>query len=113
MENKKTKLTISGNPKKSFKNFNTSKNIDKKTVVIDKQKNKPSGKGVYNKSSGFRSGTSTFKKNFHSKSSFIPKTPLGTSDFERRKLAEQRATKRIKNDNEKDKKTKLGSKKKR
>ena len=111
MENKKTKLTISGNPKKSFKNFNTSKNIDKKTVVIDKQKNKPSGKGVYNKPSGFRSGTSTFKKNFHSKSSFIPKTPLGTSDFERRKLAEQRATKRIKNDNEKDKKTKLGSKK--
>ena len=111
MENKKTKLTISGNPKKSFKNFNTSKNIDKKTVVIDKQKNKPSGKGVYNKPSGFRSGTNTFKKNFHSKSSFIPKTPLGTSDFERRKLAEQRATKRIKNDNEKDKKTKLGSKK--
>ena len=40
MENKKTKLTISGSPKKSFKNFNHQKNQNKKTVVIDKnQKN--------------------------------------------------------------------------
>ena len=49
MENKKTKLTISGSPKKSFKNFDLSKNQNKKTVVIDKQKNKPSSKGVHNK----------------------------------------------------------------
>jgi len=111
MEEKKTKLTISGNPKKSFKNFDPSKNKDNKTVIIDKQRNKTSGKGVYNKPSGFRSETNNLKKNFHSKPSFIPKNPLGTSDFERRKLAEQRATKRIKNESEKDKKTKLGSKK--
>ena len=37
MENKKTKLTISGNLKKSFKNFGTSKNQGKKTVVIEKK----------------------------------------------------------------------------
>ena len=110
MENKKTKLTISGSPKKSFKNFDLSKNQNKKTVVIDKQKNKPSSKGVHSKTTGFRSANN-FKKNFHSKSNFVPKAPLGTSDFERRKLAEQRATKRLKSDNEKDKKTKLGPKK--
>ena len=40
MEKKKTKLTISGNPKKSFKKFET-KNQAKKTVVIEKQINKP------------------------------------------------------------------------
>ena len=38
MEKKKTKLTISGNPKKSFKKFET-KNQAKKTVVIEKQIN--------------------------------------------------------------------------
>ena len=38
MENKKTKLTISGSTKKSFKNFKE-KLKDKKTVIIDKKKN--------------------------------------------------------------------------
>ncbi len=36
MENKKTKLTISGSPKKTFKNFESSKTKGKKTVVIEK-----------------------------------------------------------------------------
>ena len=40
MENKKTKLTISGNTKKSIKNFNFVKNKGKKSVVIEKQSNK-------------------------------------------------------------------------
>ena len=44
MENKKTKLTISGKPKKSFNDFNTSKIQGKKTVVIDKKPNKFFGK---------------------------------------------------------------------
>jgi len=35
------------------------------------------------------------------KPSFTSKTPAGTNDFERRKLAEQRATKRLKGDLEK------------
>ena len=52
-------------------------------------------------------------KKFSFKVKFCSQTPLGTSDFERRKLAEQRATKRLKSDNEKDKKTKLGPKKER
>ena len=40
MENKKTKLTISGNPKKTVQNFSQSRPIGKKTVVIDKQQGK-------------------------------------------------------------------------
>ena len=36
MENKKTKLTISGNPKKSYKNFEPPKNKGRKTVIIEK-----------------------------------------------------------------------------
>ena len=50
-------------------------------------------------------------KNFGMKPNFTPKVPA-TSDFERRKLAEQRATKRLKGESEiKDKKAKIGSKK--
>ena len=37
MENKKTKLTISGNTKKSFSNFNANKSQGKKTVIIEKK----------------------------------------------------------------------------
>ena len=37
MENKKTKLTISGTTKKSFKNFKETSFKDKKTVIIDKK----------------------------------------------------------------------------
>ena len=40
MENKKLKLTISGKPKKSFKNFETSKSQGKHSVVIEKPQNK-------------------------------------------------------------------------
>ena len=94
MENKKTKLTISGNPKKSFKSFDGSKNQRKKTVVIDRQSKRPTGKASFNKSSSFRSTPNNSKKNFSLKPNFSPKTSTSTSDFERRKLAEQRATKR-------------------
>ena len=44
MENKKTKLTISGGPKKSFKNIDNLNNQGKKTVIINKQSPKFSGK---------------------------------------------------------------------
>ena len=50
MEKKKTKLTISGNPKKSFKNFDSAKNQTKKTVIIERQTNKPVNKSNLGKS---------------------------------------------------------------
>jgi len=110
MEKKKTKLTISGNPKKSFKKFET-KNQAKKTVVIEKQINKPINKNNFNKSFGLKS-SSNFKRGPNFKSNLSSKISTITSDFEKRKLAEQRATKRLKEDKEiKDKKSKLGSKK--
>ncbi len=112
MDNKKTKLTISGRTKKTFKNFDSSKNLGKKTVVIGKKTSKPFNKGNFNKPSGTRPLSSNFKRDKVSKPSFNSKILSTTSDFERRKLAEQRATKRLKGDTDnKDKKTKLGTKK--
>ena len=103
MDNKKTKLTISGNPKKTFKNFDSTKNQGKKTVVIGKSINKPKN---------FKSSTPNFKKGSSIKNNLQTKNSPVTSDFERRKLAEQRATKRLKGSTEnKEKKTKLGTKK--
>ena len=111
MENKKTKLTISGNPKKSFKDFNPQKSQGKKTVVIDRDKPSFINKG--NKNKAFSSKpSSNFKKGPNLKSNFSTKFAPAIGDFERRKLAEQRARKRLKGDeNEKDKKSKLSSKK--
>ncbi len=111
MENKKTKLTISGNPKKTFKNFNTNKSQGKKTVIIDKQKSGYTNKGSFYKQSLSKSSPS-FKKEKNFKSGFAPKISTAVTDFERRKLAEQRATKRLKEDTEgKEKKSKSGTKK--
>ena len=111
MDKKKTKLTISGSPKKSFENLDSSKTKGKKTVIIEKKTGRPSGKVGFAKSfvsktssPNFKSGSS-FKPNFHTKTSSV------ASDFERRKLAEQRATKKLKGDADSEKKNKLGTKK--
>ncbi len=97
MENKKLKLTISGKPKKSFKNFEATKSQGKHSVVIEKSQNNFSKKG------------SSFRPN---KSRFSTKVQVNSNDFEKRKLAEQRATKRLKDDaSTRDRKLKSGTKK--
>ena len=112
MENKKTKLTISGSSKKPFKNFDSSKNQGKKTVIIDNHSKKPFSKGVFKNTPSSRFSSISQKKGNFQKNNFPSKTTQITSDFEKRKLAEQRATKRLKEENDnKDKKTKLGTKK--
>ncbi len=111
MENKKTKLTISGNPKKTFKNLGTSKTQGKKTVIIEKKTGKTSGKSGFTRTFNSRSSAPNFKHGISSKPNFPQKTSSSTSDFERRKLAEQRATKKLKNETDNDKKTKLETKK--
>ncbi len=111
---KKTKLTISGSAKKSIRNIEIAKTQGKNSVVIEKQSSKFS-----NRSGSFRSGgnkpkiSSASNKEALSKPTFTSKSFPSTNDFERRKLAEQRATKRLKGDNEgKDKKfLKSGTKK--
>ena len=115
MVNKKTKLTISGIAKKSIKNIEIAKTQGKKSVLIDKSK-----KNFVKKGSSFRSSgaggrskpISSFNRGVPLKPSLGAKTPPITNDFERRKLAEQRATRRIKSDNEgKEKKQKIGTQK--
>ena len=69
------------------------------SVVIDKTQNKFAKKG------------SSFRPN---KTKFSTKVQVNPNDFEKRKLAEQRATKRLKDDaSKKDKKLKSGTKKER
>ena len=99
---KKTKLTISGGiAKKSIRNIDKAKNLGKNSVIIEKQTGKFTSRG-----GSFKSNPSKIKNNFTSnkgtfgKPDYIPKSPPLTSDFERRKLAEQRATKRLKEENE-------------
>ena len=111
METKKTKLTISGKPRKNFyDNQGLTNNKKKQKFVSEKKFSKP-----FNKTN---SGPSKFtKKPFSGKPSFPPKSgkpsfPSKISDYERRKLAEQRATKKIKGDNkDKDNKNKFSTKK--
>ena len=110
---KKTKLTISGTAKKSFKNIEIAKTQGKNSVVIEKQPSKFPSKGGSSRPGSFKpKTTSIFNRDAPTKSSFASKSPPITNDFERRKLAEQRATKRLKGDENKDKKTlKAGTKK--
>ncbi len=111
---KKTKLTISGSAKKSIKNIEIAKTQSKNAVVIEKQTGKFTNRGgSFRPSSGKPKPASSFSRGTGIKPSFEPKSPPITNDFERRKLAEQRATKRLKGDSDgKDKKTlKSGTKK--
>ncbi len=111
---KKTKLTISGSAKKSIKNIEIAKTQSKNAVVIEKQTGKfPNRGGSFRPNSGKPKPTSSFSRGTGIKPSFATKSLPITNDFERRKLAEQRATKRLKGDGDgKDKKTlKSGTKK--
>ena len=110
MENKKTKLTISGVAKKSIKNIELAKTQSKNSVVIEKKPNRFTNKSSLNK---FSSSGLKGKSFMGSRSSGFSKhiNPI-TNDFEKRKLAEQRATRRIKGEvPSKDSKLKIGSKK--
>ncbi len=112
---KKTKLTISGSAKKSFKNIEIAKTKGKNSVVIEKQTGKFSSRGgSLRPTTNKTRPTSALNRGISTKPSFNNlKSPSVTNDFEKRKLAEQRATKRLKADSEgKDRKTlKAGTKK--
>ena len=107
---KKTKLTISGTVKKSIKNIEKVKTQGKNSVVIEKHSSKITGK-----SGSFKHGLikskigSKFNRETSKKSGLVTKSSLIKSDFERRKLAEQRATKRLKEENESKNKKNLKS----
>jgi len=108
MEKKKTKLKLSGNLKKSITNIERAKTQGKNSVLIDKKSNK-----FFNKKTFSNTSSSNFKKNTTLKPKHIgfQKSNLVLKDFEKRKLAEQRATRRLKDDLEKkENKGKSGSK---
>ncbi len=95
MEKKKLKLTISGSSKKTINNIELAKSQGKNSVIIEK-KPKFGNKNPFQKNQNQNQN-----RNFKSKpnlkfnqESFI--SPPKTNDFEKRKLAEQRATKRLK-----------------
>ena len=111
---KKTKLTISGSAKKSIKNIEIAKSQGKNSVIIEKQTGKFSNRGGSYKSSVNKPRpSSTYNRGNPIKTPFSSKSSSVTNDFEKRKLAEQRATKRLKGDSDgKDKKIlKSGTKK--
>ena len=116
MQKKKLTLSISSS-KKTIKSIEEAKSQSKNSVIIDKKprfSGKPSytrtttrNKNIPEKNTNFSKHKQHTKPNFFSKpGSAVP------SDFEKRKLAEQRATKRLKGENvEKDKKNKPSIKK--
>ncbi len=97
MEKKKLKLSVSGSSKKTINSIEQAKTQSKNTVVIERKSSKFSPKPQFPRSN-FRNDKSRVKGNFVPKKNFIPKvpTPSISSDFEKRKLAEQRATRRLK-----------------
>ena len=111
MTEKKTKLTISGNTKKSFVNTNIPKVKGKNTFEVENKGDKNLNTYKLNKTFGTKTSFN-HKKTTLNKNIFSSRPSSTITDFERRKLAEQRATKRLKDDGEsKDKKNKLGNKK--
>ena len=76
MDRKKSKLTISGNPKKSIDNIELAKSQNKNSVVIEKKPSRFSNRSPFKRSSGARSvGKNTgFKSN-----SLLSQRPQNTS----------------------------------
>ena len=99
MENKKTKLTLSGIAKKSIENIELAKTQSKNSVVIEKKTSKFTPRGSFSRPASVRSKPvlSPPGGSFSPRSTSTPKpsSPI-TNDYEKRKLAEQRATRRLK-----------------
>ncbi len=98
MEKKKLKLTISGSSKKTINNIELAKSKGKNSVVIEKKKTRFGSKSSFSKNNYQKNTFHKPKANFIPRDSTISK-PSFANDFEKRKLAEQRATKRLKGEN--------------
>ena len=97
MDKKKIKLKLSGNIKRSITNIERAKTQGKNSVVIEK-KNKFSNKKPFN----FNRQNINSKKNILEKRpNLFEKSSAPSNDYEKRKLAEQRATRRLKAEPEK------------
>ncbi len=110
MEKKKLKLSISGKSKKTIDNIELAKSHGKNSVIIEKKNTKFGSKPNFNKTNFNRGSFNKSKPNIPFKDNTYAK-PSFTNDFEKRKLAEQRATKRLKGENVQKVKNKIGQKK--
>ena len=98
MEKKKLKLSISGASKKTISSIEQAKSQSKNTVVIEKRTPRFGGKPNFSR--GAKSAENKLQNTFIPKKTNFSKPPSPiTSDFEKRKLAEQRATRRLKGEN--------------
>ncbi len=93
MEKKKLKLSISGSSKKTINSIEEAKTKSKNTVFIEKKSSKFSGKSQFSRqnNNNFRPSTNISSKQNNLSRPISPPS----SDFEKRKLAEQRATRRL------------------
>ena len=109
MEKKKTKLTISGSSTKTISNIELAKSKGKNSVIIEKKLGRFGNKPRFPKNN--KQETSFKSKSFTTSKAtvFSKPSPTPSNHFEKRKLAEQRATRRLKG--ELPQKGKLGSKK--
>ena len=105
MDKKKLKLSISGNTKKTITNIEQAKSNPKNSVIINNNKNFQKKKFYkpISPTNQFNKPSSSFGQKRSTQNHF-PKKDI--SDFEKRKLAEQRATKRLKGDSNKENKDK-------
>ncbi len=113
MEKKKLKLSISGSTNRTINSIEQAKTQSKNTVVIEKKSKRFLGKPQASRTAPANDRSNNKSSFAQRKSSFSKPLTNASSDFEKRKLAEQRATKRIKGEDFiKDiKQNKLGGKK--
>ncbi len=95
MEKKKLKLSISGSSKRTLSSIEQAKSKSKNSVVIEKKNTKFTTKHQFSRqnNNNLRPNNSSFSK---PTTNFTRSNNQPSSDFEKRKLAEQRATRRLK-----------------
>ncbi len=113
MEKKKLKLSISGSTNRTINSIEQAKTQSKNTVVIEKKPKRFLGKPQTARTVSANDKSNNKSSFAQRKSSYSKPLTNISSDFEKRKLAEQRATKRIKGEifTKDSKQNKLGGKK--
>ncbi len=108
MEKKKLKLSVTGTSKKTINSIEQAKSQSKNSVIIEKKSGKISRKQNFQKPAKQNFNFKANTRNKENKGPTLNKNFFGT-DYEKRKLAEQRATKKFKSElNEKDTKDNKG-----
>ena len=95
MEKKKLKLSITGSSRKTLSSIEQAKSQSKNAVFIEKKAGRIFRKSSNQKINRSNNNFKTQERHIPNKNSFIDQRNI-KSDFDKRKLAEQRATKRLK-----------------